>query len=108
MPQVTFVYSNGTRTSLDIPAGTTVMQGAIAAGLDGIVAECGGDMVCATCHVYILSPELADQLPPKTVSEEEILSFAVAPHKENSRLSCQIRLTERLDGLVLGLPENQI
>lgn len=108
MPQVTFVYSDGTRTSLDIPIGKTVMQGAIAAGLDGIVAECGGDMVCATCHVYILSLELADHLPPKTASEEEILGFTAAPHKENSRLSCQIRLAERLDGLVIGLPETQV
>jgi ferredoxin, 2Fe-2S len=108
MPQVTFVYPSGERTILDIPVGKSVMQGAIGAGLDGIIAECGGEMVCATCHVYILSSELADQLPQKTAIEEEMLNFTVSARDENSRLSCQLLITAPLDGLVVGLPEAQV
>lgn len=108
MPRVTFVDAEGARTTLDLAEGRSVMQGAIAAGLDGIVAECGGELVCATCHVHVLSEELAAALPRISALEDEMLNHTVEPRQPNSRLSCQLLLTAALDGLVVGLPEAQV
>ncbi len=108
MPRVTFVDGSGDRTTLDVPEGKSVMQGAVAAGLDGIVAECGGELVCATCHVYVLSDDLPDNLPPVSDLESEMLDHTVAERKENSRLSCQLVLASGHDDLVVGLPDAQV
>lgn len=82
------------------------MQAAVDAGLEGIAADCGGLLTCATCHVYV-PPPWADRVTPATADEEGMLEFTAAERKENSRLSCQITLTDDLDGLVIELPATQ-
>ena len=94
MPQITYVHPNGTREVLEVPVGTSVMRGAILNGIDGIVAECGGEIMCATCHVY--------------VDEKAMLEFTASERRPNSRLSCQLVVTPELDGLVVYLPETQV
>lgn len=86
--------------------GQSLMQAAVAANVDGIEADCGGLMTCATCHVYVREPH-ASQLPPPGDEELGMLEFTASPRKPNSRLSCQIQLTEALDGLTVDLPESQ-
>jgi 2Fe-2S ferredoxin len=86
--------------------GQSLMQAAVAANVDGIEADCGGLMTCATCHVYVREPH-ASQLPAPSEDELGMLEFTAAPRKSNSRLSCQIALTEELDGLTVDLPASQ-
>ena len=107
MPTVTYVHPDGTNTELEVAPGKRVMQSAIAAGIDGIVAECGGQAMCATCHVYV-DPGFADVLPTMSDEEDEMLEDTASPRTEDSRLSCQLVLTEELDGLVVRLPESQV
>ena len=87
-------------------AGQTLMQVAIDANAKGIEAECGGLMTCATCHVYVREP-FASKLPPASADELGMLDFTASPRQPNSRLSCQIRLDDSLDGLVVELPPTQ-
>ncbi|MFC6761474.1 2Fe-2S iron-sulfur cluster-binding protein [Sulfitobacter porphyrae] len=82
------------------------MQTAISANVPGIVAECGGSMACATCHVYV-DDAWAGRTGTRSESEEDMLDCAMAEMKDNSRLSCQLRLTEEMDGLVVHIPEEQ-
>ena len=107
MPTIVFVHPGGAREELEIAEGTSVMQGATAQGIDGIVAECGGNAMCATCHVYV-DEAFADRLPEMSPDEDEMLEAAASERTERSRLSCQIVLTDELDGLVVRLPETQI
>jgi len=107
MPKVTYVHPNGAREVLDVPLGTSVMRAAIVNGVDGIVAECGGEMMCATCHVYV-EPEQLDRTPPQSDDEKAMLEFTASERKSNSRLSCQLVATPELDGLVVYLPETQV
>lgn len=86
--------------------GQSVMQLAVASGLDGIVAECGGVLSCATCHVYV-SPDWVERLPPPGEDELGMLAFTAVERRDTSRLSCQIILDDSLDGLALELPERQ-
>ncbi len=86
--------------------GQTVMQLAVAAGLDGVVAECGGVLSCATCHVYV-SPDWVDRLPQASQDERAMLAFTATEQRDTSRLSCQILLDDSLDGLVVEMPERQ-
>jgi len=86
--------------------GQSLMQAAVAANVDGIEADCGGLMTCATCHVYVREPH-ASQLPLPGDEELGMLEFTASPRKPNSRLSCQIQLTDALDGLTVDLPESQ-
>lgn len=90
----------------DARPGQTVMQVAMEAGIDGIAAECGGVLVCATCHVYVTEPWI-DRLPPAGDDEGAMLDFAAAGRRAGSRLSCQIVVEPRLDGLTVELPERQ-
>jgi 2Fe-2S ferredoxin len=106
MPKVTFVQEDGTRTVLDVPAGTTVMRGAVAAGVPGIVAECGGNLMCATCHVYT-GDDVDDRFPGATDDEDEMLDCTAAPRRDNSRLSCQLPLSDGMDSLVIHVPGAQ-
>ena len=108
MPEITFMQPDGSDLTVDAPAGRSVMQAAKAAGIDGIIAECGGEMVCATCHVYVLSRELLDQFPEKSMIEDEMLDFTSEPRKENSRLSCQLPVTGSVNGLVVEIPRTQV
>ncbi|WP_424140584.1 2Fe-2S iron-sulfur cluster-binding protein [Roseomonas chloroacetimidivorans] len=106
MPRVTYVSADGQETSLELEEGMSVMEGAVANGVDGIVGECGGSLMCATCHVYVDEDHLS-KLSARGEVEEEMLDSAAAEVLPNSRLSCQIRVTPELDGLVVRLPESQ-
>jgi ferredoxin, 2Fe-2S len=106
MPRVTYIDTEGKETTLDIPVGTSVMQAAVLNGVDGIVAECGGSCMCATCHVYVREDQLA-KLPPPGEDEDAMLEGTASPRRANSRLSCQLVVTPEMEGLVVYTPETQ-
>ena len=105
MPKITYIAFDGTETTVAAKEGMSVMQTAVNNGVAGIVAECGGACSCATCHVYVQA-EWFDKLPEAQPMEKEMLDFVMSP-QPTSRLSCQIRITEELDGLVVNTPESQ-
>ncbi len=107
MPKVTYVEHNGDRRVVEVPVGENVMHGALYNGVEGISGECGGGMSCATCHCYIDEAWTARVGGPASQLEREMLESAYAKVKPSSRLSCQIEMTEALDGLVVHLPERQ-
>lgn len=100
--------SDGSTDTHDLQArpGQSAMQAAVDAGIDGIAADCGGLLVCATCHVYV-SPDWAARLAPPGDDEQAMLEFTAAPRRDTSRLCCQIRLGPDTEGLTLELPERQ-
>ena len=106
MPHVTYIDAAGKKTELDIAVGTSVMQAAVFNGLDGIVAECGGSCMCATCHVYVQDDQMA-KCPPLGADEDAMLEGTASERKSNSRLSCQLVVTPEMEGLVVHLPETQ-
>ncbi len=106
MPKVIYVSHTGDRKEIDVPVGTTVMAAALQNGIDGIVAECGGVCMCSTCHVFV-DENFLGKLPPADDTEEAVLEIAAIERKPNSRLSCQIKVTSELDGLVVIMPEKQ-
>ena len=106
MPDITFIHPDGEAQGLEAPEGVSVMQVATGAGVRGIVAECGGSAMCATCHVYV-DPAWVDRLPPPLANELEMLECTADERRPESRLSCQIKLTAEMNGLVLRLPERQ-
>ena len=106
MVKITYIEFNGTEHVVDVEEGLTVMEGARDNGIPGIEADCGGACACSTCHVYV-DPSWTDKLPEKEPMEEDMLDFAYQP-KENSRLTCQLKVTPALDGLVVRMPEKQI
>lgn len=105
MLKITYIAHDGTETVIETDAGTSIMKAAVDNGVDGIVAECGGAMSCATCHVYF-DPEWSGKLEEPEKMEKEMLEFVIGPH-DSSRLSCQIKMTDELDGIVVHLPETQ-
>jgi 2Fe-2S ferredoxin len=105
MPAITFIEPDGGRQDLTGETGMSVMEVAVRNGVEGIEADCGGACACATCHVYVDADWFA-QTGPATGDEAEMLEFAVDP-EATSRLCCQIRLTEALDGLVVRVPLSQ-
>lgn len=105
MIKVTYVQSDGSEQIVETKAGDTVMQAAVNAGVPGIIAECGGSMACATCHVYV-DDAWADKAGGRSESEEDMLDCAMSEMKPTSRLSCQVKLTQDLDGLVVHIPED--
>lgn len=105
MPTVYFIDADGNQFEAEADSGTNVMEAAVDNFIDGIVGECGGVLSCATCHCYVDEKWLA-KLDPPSEQEEDMLDMAVEP-KDNSRLSCQIELTDELDGLVVHLPKTQ-
>jgi ferredoxin, 2Fe-2S len=107
MTTITFIHPNEQPERVDSRDGESAMLAATRHGLDGIVAECGGNAMCATCHVYVDESWLA-RVPPMGDEEDALLDGAAAERLPNSRLSCQIKLAPELDGLVLRLPERQI
>lgn len=107
MPKVAYIAFDGTETTVDVPVGENVMRGALYNGVEGIVGECGGGLSCATCHCYVDDAWTAKVGGPASQAEEELLESASAEVKPSSRLSCQIIMTEALDGLVVRLPESQ-
>ena len=106
MPRVTFVDTDGSKREIDAAAGTSVMAVARSQGVPGIVAECGGSLTCASCHVFV-DDDWVDRLPGVSDDEDDMLDEAAAGRTECSRLSCQIVLTDEFDGLVLHVPECQ-
>lgn len=106
MPSFTLVSPTGERTLLEGTDGQSVMQVSVAQGVHGIVGECGGSAMCATCHVYV-DADWIEQLPPVSAPEAEMLECTASERRPESRLSCQIKLNSHLDGLVLHLPETQ-
>jgi len=105
MPKITYIEHDGTTHSVEAEIGSTVMETALKAGVPGIVAECGGSCTCATCMVHVDEAWL-DKVSTRSEEEEDQLDFAfdVQP---NSRLSCQIKVTEALDGLIVRTPSYQ-
>jgi 2Fe-2S ferredoxin len=106
MPKVTFVAFNGSKKEADIAEGESVMAGATQNGVEGIVGECGGFCSCATCHVYV-DEAWADKLPAISEHEDEMLEGTASERKPTSRLSCQIKVTADLDGMIISTPEIQ-
>ena len=106
MPKVVYVTSAGASREVDVPVGMTVMSAALKNGVDGIVAECGGVCMCSTCHVFI-DQKFFILLPPAQDTEEAVLEIAAVERQPTSRLSCQIKVTPDLDGLIVRLPEKQ-
>jgi 2Fe-2S ferredoxin len=106
MATITYRHPSGTVSVLEVPAPNTVMRGAKINNVDGIEAQCGGSAQCGTCHVYV-DQGCAVQLPEMHESEDEVLYGTASPRRANSRLSCQLPITDALDGLVVDLPERQ-
>ena len=105
MPKITYLEKNGKSYTIDVSNGLTVMEGAIQNDIPGIDADCGGGMACATCHVYV-KEEWLGKLPAKEDGEEDMLDMAFEP-KNNSRLSCQLIVSDELDGLEVNIPSKQ-
>jgi 2Fe-2S ferredoxin len=105
MPKITYIEPDGTEHHVEVPAGRTVMEGAKRFTIPGIEGDCGGACACATCHVYV-DAGWFERLPPLHELERDMLDFAfdVQP---NSRLSCQIKIDNDLDGLVVSIPNRQ-
>lgn len=106
MPTIIYVQPDGREMPTQVRNGTSVMLGAIQASVPGIEAECGGALDCATCHVYVL-PEWLERLAPPSDDEDALLDGVAAERRPESRLSCQIVVSDLLDGLVLQLPDQQ-
>jgi len=105
MAKITYITNDNQTYTVEVQNGLTVMEGAVQNDIPGIDADCGGGMACATCHVYI-KDEWFDKLPSKEDGEEDMLDMAFEP-KKNSRLSCQITISNELDGLVVNIPSKQ-
>jgi 2Fe-2S ferredoxin len=106
MPKVTYLRPSGESVVVDATEGMSVMQTAVANGITEVVAECGGTLACATCHVYVQDEFLA-VLPEVSEDEAEMLDYTAAERLPGSRLSCQLPVTTDLDGLVVRCPETQ-
>lgn len=106
MPRIRYIEPGGRERTLELTAGTSLMRGAVDAGIDGIEAQCGGNCACATCHCYV-QPSWLDKLPPPSDDELLMLSNVAAERRPNSRLSCQLVASPALDGLTVQFPERQ-
>ena len=105
MPKIHFLEFGGREHLIEVAAGTSVMQAAVENNVPGIDGDCGGECACATCHIYV-DPAWLEKTGERTVPEGELLNFA-STAQENSRLACQIRMDDDLDGLRVRLPESQ-
>ena len=105
MPKITYIQFNGVARVVDASVGSSVMRGAVDHGVSGIDGDCGGECACATCHVYVDDAWIA-KVGSRSETEETMLAFADKA-TANSRLGCQIKLTDELDGLIVRLPEGQ-
>jgi ferredoxin, 2Fe-2S len=106
MPRVFFTTRDGKTHEVGCKARVSVMQAALTHNIDGIVGECGGSAMCATCHVYV-DESFLDKLELMSEVEDELLESTASPRLPNSRLGCQISLVDALDGLVVKVPERQ-
>jgi len=106
VPRVVYVQYDGLTRLIDVPSGKSIMRGAIENKVKGIEAMCGGECACGTCHVYVHHQYL-EKLPPATPDEDALLECVAAERKNNSRLSCQLIMTDELDNIVVNLPSHQ-
>ena len=106
MPKITYIDTEGNQKTIEVAKGLSVMEGAIQNNIPGIDADCGGGMACATCHVYV-KEDWFNKVPSKTEGEDDMLDQAYEP-KKNSRLSCQLIVSDELNGLIVNLPEKQV
>lgn len=106
MVNITYVEASGQSTTLALPEGWSLMQGATANGVDGILGECGGSCACATCHCYVDEARLVD-LPAPSENELAMLDNVAAERRATSRLACQLKATAALEGLLITLPDVQ-
>jgi ferredoxin, 2Fe-2S len=104
MPKVTYRQPDGAERTIDVPVGWSLMEAAIQNNIEGIIAECGGGCACATCHVYVA--DIA-RLPPIADMEGDMLECTAAERQPNSRLSCQLKMSADMDGLVVLIPPRQ-
>jgi len=105
MAKITYVENNNKEHTVEIPNGNTVMEGAVQNNIPGIDADCGGAMACATCHIYV-DQKWYDKIEKKEDGEDDMLDVAFQPNKF-SRLSCQIIISDDLDGLIVRMPSKQ-
>ena len=106
MTRVVYKLNDGTLRDVDVSKGMSVMLGATAHGIRGIDADCGGTLSCATCHVYV-DPAWLDKLPPPDETEIDLMEGVASERRPNSRLSCQILISDENDGLTVEVPERQ-
>ena len=106
MTKITYIENNGKEHTVDVQNGLTVMEGAVQNDIPGIDADCGGSMACATCHVQV-KDDWYDKLDEKSEGEDDMIDQAYDP-KKNSRLSCQITVSDKIEGLIVHLPEKQV
>lgn len=106
MPTLHLVHADGRTVAIEGASGRSLMQAAVAAGIEAIVADCGGTLSCATCHVVLPEP-WRGRVPPPSADEDAMLELTAAPRQPGSRLSCQIVVDAALDGLVVQLPDRQ-
>jgi 2Fe-2S ferredoxin len=107
MPKVVYIGPDGAQRVVDAPAGQSVMQAAVTNGVPGIIGECGGNLSCATCHVWVRDEFVAAVGEPRDL-EDDMLDLAVDDRRAGSRLGCQIALTEDLDGLTVDVPPQEV
>ena len=105
MPKITYIEHNGKSHTINVANGLSVMEGAVQNNVPGIDADCGGSMACATCHVYV-KEEWFNKLSKKEDGEEDMIDLAYEPNKYSS-LSCQLTVSDELEGLTVKLPEKQ-
>ena len=106
MTKITYIENNGKEHTVDVQNGLTVMEGAVQNDIPGIDADCGGSMACATCHVYV-KDDWYNKLDEKSEGEDDMIDQAYEP-KKNSRLSCQITVSDKIEGLIVHLPEKHV
>jgi 2Fe-2S ferredoxin len=106
MPKITYVLNDGSNRAVDLPVGTSLMEGAINNAIPGVLGDCGGGCACATCHLYVHA-EANGPLQPVSEMEDDLLHGAAAERRPTSRLGCQVRVTSDFEGLTVTVPERQ-
>lgn len=107
MAKITYIEHGGAVHEVEVENGLTVMEGARDNNIPGIEADCGGACACSTCHVYV-DDAWVEKLPPREEMEQDMLDFAWEPDPRKSRLTCQLKVSDAIDGLVVQMPEKQI
>ena len=106
MPKAVFILNDGSEREIEVARYESLMRAAVRNNIDGIAGECGGGLTCATCHVYV-DPTWTGRLPPLSAGEDDMLQFTASDRLPNSRLSCQLRMSEELAGIRVVVPETQ-
>ena len=107
MPKAVFIQPDGAEVAVEVARGESVMRAAVRHNVDGILADCGGSLTCSTCHVYVEDDWLA-RIPAAEQYEQEMLDYTAAERLPNSRLSCQIRMRDDIDGIRMRVPDCQL